>query len=218
MVNFLPLPLDSLLLSSDLYSDRNSPLYTMEHNRLTSHLFPDPLVVSAAFAFGFTSGLVSRSKLAAKQFLAENAHRLPTTVQGCVSSPIARLDFLVFLELTLFFLLFSSTSTSPYICIRWFFYNKSKNSVVLYKGIKGGFKTGTRLALWTTAFVATQEALDKAARKAVSVYSPRGDKTLEGWKTKWAAGGTAGVGIAAAAGAFCAFFFSLSSISTPTPY
>ncbi|TKA55442.1 hypothetical protein B0A53_02368 [Rhodotorula sp. CCFEE 5036] len=37
---------------------------------------------AAAFSFGFTSGLVSSSKLASKQFLAENAHRLPTTVQG----------------------------------------------------------------------------------------------------------------------------------------
>ncbi|BGP53106.1 hypothetical protein JCM8202_004190 [Rhodotorula sphaerocarpa] len=44
-----------------------------------------PLLVlgpAAAFSFGFTSGAVSASKLAAKQFLAENAHRLPTTVQG----------------------------------------------------------------------------------------------------------------------------------------
>ncbi|GAA5942363.1 uncharacterized protein JCM15063_002982 [Sporobolomyces koalae] len=40
------------------------------------------LIPTAAFAFGFTSGLVSASKLASKQFLAENAHRLPTTVQG----------------------------------------------------------------------------------------------------------------------------------------
>ncbi|GAA5846789.1 hypothetical protein JCM5353_004675 [Sporobolomyces roseus] len=40
------------------------------------------LIPSAAFAFGFTSGIVSSSKLASKQFLAENAHRLPTTVQG----------------------------------------------------------------------------------------------------------------------------------------
>ncbi|GAA5984184.1 hypothetical protein JCM5350_005444 [Sporobolomyces pararoseus] len=40
------------------------------------------LIPTAAFAFGFTSGLVSSSKLASKQFLAENAHRLPTTVQG----------------------------------------------------------------------------------------------------------------------------------------
>lgn len=38
---------------------------------------------AAAFSFGFTSGVVSSSKLASKQFLAENAHRLPTTVQGC---------------------------------------------------------------------------------------------------------------------------------------
>ncbi|BGP21822.1 hypothetical protein Rt10032_c01g0520 [Rhodotorula toruloides] len=36
----------------------------------------------SALIFGFTSGLVSSSKLASKQFLAENAHRLPTTVQG----------------------------------------------------------------------------------------------------------------------------------------
>ncbi|GAA5871766.1 hypothetical protein JCM3774_000294, partial [Rhodotorula dairenensis] len=44
-----------------------------------------PLLVlgpAAAFSFGFTSGVVSSSKLASKQFLAENAHRLPTTVQG----------------------------------------------------------------------------------------------------------------------------------------
>ncbi|POY72001.1 hypothetical protein BMF94_5010 [Rhodotorula taiwanensis] len=44
-----------------------------------------PLLVlgpAAAFSFGFTSGVVSASKLASKQFLAENAHRLPTTVQG----------------------------------------------------------------------------------------------------------------------------------------
>jgi len=40
------------------------------------------LAPTSAFLFGFTSGLVSSSKLAAKQFLAENAHRLPTTVQG----------------------------------------------------------------------------------------------------------------------------------------
>ncbi|GAA5896826.1 uncharacterized protein JCM6883_007019 [Sporobolomyces salmoneus] len=40
------------------------------------------LIPTAAFAFGFTSGLVSSSKLASRQFLAENAHRLPTTVQG----------------------------------------------------------------------------------------------------------------------------------------
>ncbi|GAA6043556.1 hypothetical protein JCM8097_001222 [Rhodosporidiobolus ruineniae] len=40
------------------------------------------VVPISAFVFGFTSGLVSSSKLASKQFLAENAHRLPTTVQG----------------------------------------------------------------------------------------------------------------------------------------
>lgn len=40
------------------------------------------LVPLAASVFGFTSGLLNSSKLAARQFLAENAHRLPTTVQG----------------------------------------------------------------------------------------------------------------------------------------
>ncbi|GAA6000500.1 uncharacterized protein JCM10292_001544 [Rhodotorula paludigena] len=48
------------------------------------HQGPSLLVLgpTTAAVFGFTSGLVSASKLASKQFLAENAHRLPTTVQG----------------------------------------------------------------------------------------------------------------------------------------
>lgn len=40
------------------------------------------LVPTSAFLLGFVSGLVSASKLSGRQFLAENAHRLPTTVQG----------------------------------------------------------------------------------------------------------------------------------------
>ncbi|KAM0793133.1 hypothetical protein ACM66B_000609 [Microbotryomycetes sp. NB124-2] len=40
------------------------------------------LIPSAAAVFGFVSGLMTSSRLAARQFLAENAHRLPTTVQG----------------------------------------------------------------------------------------------------------------------------------------
>ncbi|KAK4058127.1 hypothetical protein OIO90_000866 [Microbotryomycetes sp. JL221] len=40
------------------------------------------LIPFAASVFGFVSGLLTSSRLAARQFLAENAHRLPTTVQG----------------------------------------------------------------------------------------------------------------------------------------
>ncbi|GAA5902091.1 hypothetical protein JCM6882_006699 [Rhodosporidiobolus microsporus] len=120
----------------------------------------------SAFVFGFTSGLVSSSKLASKQFLAENAHRLPTTVQG------------------------------------WYFYQKTKNYRVLYSGLKGGFRTGVRLGAWTTAFVMLQDGLDTAGRKAVALYVPGGEDRLEGVKTRWAAGGMAGAGLAAAAGSF----------------
>jgi hypothetical protein len=42
------------------------------------------LIPVVSFVFGFSSGLLTASRLAARQFLAENAHRLPTTVQGCV--------------------------------------------------------------------------------------------------------------------------------------
>ncbi|GAA5862811.1 hypothetical protein JCM8547_006555 [Rhodosporidiobolus lusitaniae] len=140
----------------------------------STSLLPDPLVVAAAFSFGFTSGLVSSSKLASKQFLAENAHRLPTTVQG------------------------------------WYFYQKTKNYRVLYAGLLGGLKTGVRLSAWTTAFVTLEDAIDAGTRKAWTVYS--GDeKLLDGYKTKWAAGGTAGVGIAAAAGSF----YRLSRYTAP---
>lgn len=40
------------------------------------------LIPTSAFLFGFVSGLVTSSRLSGRQFLAENAHRLPTTVQG----------------------------------------------------------------------------------------------------------------------------------------
>ncbi|GAA5831783.1 hypothetical protein JCM11251_003880 [Rhodosporidiobolus azoricus] len=141
---------------------------------------PQPLsdkvvIPVAAFVFGFTSGLVSSSKLASKQFLAENAHRLPTTVQG------------------------------------WYFYQKTKNYRVLYSGLKGGFRTGLRLGAWTTAFVTLQDGLDTAGRKAVALYVPGGERRLEEVKTRWAAGGLAGVGLAAAAGSF----YRLSRYTAP---
>lgn len=40
------------------------------------------LIPTSAFLVGFVSGLVTNSRLSGRQFLAENAHRLPTTVQG----------------------------------------------------------------------------------------------------------------------------------------
>ncbi|GAA5977377.1 hypothetical protein JCM11641_000079 [Rhodosporidiobolus odoratus] len=56
---------------------------SMAHQQAVQHPFSDAVVIpTAAVVFGFTSGLVSSSKLASKQFLAENAHRLPKTVQG----------------------------------------------------------------------------------------------------------------------------------------
>ncbi|BGP12945.1 hypothetical protein JCM10213_004366 [Rhodosporidiobolus nylandii] len=133
---------------------------------VTQAPFSDLLVVPVcAFIFGFTSGLVSASKLSSKQFLAENAHRLPTTVQG------------------------------------WYFYQKTKNYRVLYGGIKGGLRTGFRLGAWTTAFVGLQDALDTALHAGTARFSA-GEDPLEGAKTRWVAGGLAGVGLAGAAGAF----------------
>lgn len=40
------------------------------------------IIPTSSFVFGFVSGLLTSSRLSARQFLAENAHRLPTTVQG----------------------------------------------------------------------------------------------------------------------------------------
>ncbi|GAA5831339.1 hypothetical protein JCM3766R1_003018 [Sporobolomyces carnicolor] len=121
------------------------------------------LIPTAAFVFGFTSGLVSSSKLASKQFLAENAHRLPTTVQG------------------------------------WYFYQKTKNYRVLFAALKGGIKTGGRLAAWTGLFVLSQDAVEHFVRTGL-LHSGRGDETTRGVKA--IAGATAGTGLAAIAGSF----------------
>ena len=43
---------------------------------------------------------------------------------------------------------------------RWYFYQKTKNYRVIYSGVLGGLKTGTRLALWTGAFVALEEGFE----------------------------------------------------------
>lgn len=40
------------------------------------------LIPASAWILGFVSGLMTSSRLSGRQYLAENAHRLPTTVQG----------------------------------------------------------------------------------------------------------------------------------------
>ncbi|BGP36971.1 hypothetical protein JCM10449v2_000875 [Rhodotorula kratochvilovae] len=143
---------------------------------LPAELGPAPSLLvlgpTSAFIFGFTSGLVSSSKLASKQFLAENAHRLPTTVQG------------------------------------WYFYQKTKNYRVLWSGIKGGLRTGARLALWTGAFLSLEESVDAALRSGAELA---GVHRAEDLKTRWAAGGAAGLGMAGAA----SWWYNLSRHTVP---
>lgn len=49
---------------------------------LTVHLPLSTLLVSCAFGLGFVSGMVGGARRSGLMFLAENAHRLPRTVQG----------------------------------------------------------------------------------------------------------------------------------------
>lgn len=90
------------------------------------------LIPPFAAAFGFVSGLLTASQKASMQFLAENAHRQPTTLQG------------------------------------WYFYNKTKNYRVAFAALKGGFKTGGRLGLWTGAFVAVKEGFHRTGLGNIS--------------------------------------------------
>lgn len=142
----------------------------------------------SALIFGFTSGLVSSSKLASKQFLAENAHRLPTTVQGCVQLSRSRVDL-------------TSLTSFPLVARSWYFYQKTKNYRVLFAGLKGGLKTGARLGLWTGAFLGLEQAVDAGLRQGLVLAGRRADEV----RTTWAAGGAAGMGMAGAANWFCAF-------------
>ncbi|KAL8286315.1 hypothetical protein RQP46_004803 [Phenoliferia psychrophenolica] len=119
------------------------------------------LIPVSAWVLGFCSGLLTASRLSARQFLAENAHRLPTTVQG------------------------------------WYFYQKTKNYRVIYSGVLGGLKTGTRLALWTGAFVGLEEAFEVGLRRYVV---PARDDGSAPFKTRWASGAVAGLGLAGTAG------------------
>ena len=56
----------------------------MENDRIVQSGISEDLILvpTSAFVVGFVSGLVTNSRLSGRQFLAENAHRLPTTVQG----------------------------------------------------------------------------------------------------------------------------------------
>ncbi|ORY85389.1 hypothetical protein BCR35DRAFT_277936 [Leucosporidium creatinivorum] len=115
------------------------------------------LIPIAASAFGFVSGLLTSSRLAARQFLAENAHRLPTTVQG------------------------------------WYFYQKTKNYRVMYSGVLGGLKTGGRIGLWTATFVGLEEGIEAGVRRSLP-------DSAASYRTRWASGGLAGLGLATTAG------------------
>lgn len=78
----------------------------------------------------------------------------------------------------------------------------------MFAGLKGGFKTGARLGLWTGAFLGVEQAVDAGLRQAVALAGRKADDV----KTTWAAGGVAGLVMAAAAGWVCT-----SSCSFPTP-
>lgn len=121
------------------------------------------LIPLSSFIIGFVSGLLTQSRLAGRQFLAENAHRLPTTVQG------------------------------------WYFYTKTKNYRVMYGGITGGLKTGARLGAWTVVFVGLQEGIEYSIKRVAP-------SALENVSTRWAAGGIAGVSLAAASSRLCGCF------------
>lgn len=133
------------------------------------------LIPVSAWVLGFTSGLVTSSRLSGRQFLAENAHRLPTTVQGCARA-------------------YSRTYRSNSSCRSWYFYQKTKNYRVMYGGVVGGLKAGTRLGAWTAAFVGLEEGVEYGVHRLLPG---------NGYSTRWASGGVAGLGLAAAAGQLC---------------
>jgi hypothetical protein len=86
---------------------------------------------------------------------------------------------------------------------RWYFYQKTKNYRVIYSGVLGGLKTGTRLAVWTGAFVALEEGFELGlARYIVPAVTDDGGVPF---KTRWASGAVAGLGLAGAAGQICEY-------------
>lgn len=85
---------------------------------------------------------------------------------------------------------------------RWYFYQKTKNYRVMYGGVVGGLKTGTRLGLWTAAFVTLQEGVEKGLERT---------SVGEQYPTRWLSGGVAGLGLAGAASQLCESRESLES-------
>lgn len=64
----------------------------------------------------------------------------------------------------------------------------------MYGGVVGGLKTGTRLGAWTAAFVGLEEGVEYGVHRVLPGT---------GYSTRWASGGVAGLGLAAAAGQLC---------------
>jgi hypothetical protein len=79
---------------------------------------------------------------------------------------------------------------------RWYFYQKTKNYRVMYSGVLGGLKTGGRIGLWTATFVGLEEGIEAGVRRSLPA-------SAASYRTRWASGGLAGLGLATAAGQIC---------------
>lgn len=66
----------------------------------------------------------------------------------------------------------------------------------MYYGVLGGLKTGARIGLWTGSFVGLQELVEAGVRKVLP-------EDAQHYKTRWASGTVAGLGLATAAGQIC---------------
>lgn len=88
---------------------------------------------------------------------------------------------------------FADLSTS---LTSWYFYQKTKNYRVMYSGVLGGLKTGGRIGLWTATFVGLEEGIEAGVRRSLP-------ESANSYRTRWASGGLAGLGLATAAGQIC---------------
>jgi hypothetical protein len=66
----------------------------------------------------------------------------------------------------------------------------------MYYGVLGGLKTGARIGLWTGSFVGLQEGIEGGVRRMLP-------ENRQHYKTRWASGAFAGLGLATAAGQIC---------------
>jgi hypothetical protein len=69
---------------------------------------------------------------------------------------------------------------------------------VLLGGAKGGAKAGLRLGLWTLAYIAIEQSVEKARTS----YTQSQDIHTS-WNGRWIDGATAGLGIATGASVLC---------------